>query len=92
MSKEGHGINLEMLKIRVFSLCSRAWGELAIPLDSSWGVRPRGGLEGEKGRLWTSKFVPEELQEEPKRVGNLDVRSYHRLLCPRRNLMKFLQI
>ena len=31
----------------------------------------KGGLEEEKGSLWTSRGAPEELQEDPKRYGNL---------------------
>ena len=70
MSKEGHGINLEMFQIRwflhVFSCC----GELGRPLDCSLGsLASQGRPGGETGRLWTSKGAPEELQEHTKRGG-----------------------
>ena len=74
-SKEGHGSNLKMLKIRLFSLCFRAWGEPWAPLGLPLGGprRPRGGLEEEKVSLWTSKGAPEELREGPKRYGKTHV-------------------
>ena len=78
MSKAGYGSISDMLNIRLFSLCFRAWRELGIPLDRSWEVLgvPRASWRGKKGGCG----------------GSLSVRSHQRLLGPRRHPMKFIQI
>ena len=75
MSQEGHGINLEMLNIRLFSLWFEARVELLVFF--------LGSLLGVPGGAWQRKRGDCGLPANPKRGVEVYVRFHHRCLCPR---------